>query len=542
MKNRNFAVLALILVGLASLGGCGGCRGKAPARSTAAAFFPPGARAFVAVENPGFVRALAAQAGTHLDSVAGTFLALHPGEEPLGPVIRELGFDPRTPEGFTSVGLDPTRPIALGTDEGGRRLGVVGVRDAKAAERWIAEIARRRGAPTRTERIFETEDGRRASIPAFLDSSGSIRIAYAIAGKWMVASEGADAVDVVGRAFFRDEESSLVSTQAYAYTRGKVGEGRSVWGWMPAPRTRGRAKGSEWLARGFSFGVTVTETSSDLRVHIPQGTLALSVLQSAASVPEKVDLLPYLSDRDFVVARVGGDPAALEPVLRALFPSTFRQLRRAGLDPAKEILPLFQPGILVGISLAPEPDLSAGLPVQPSLAETNPFHFVHTGILATVKDPAAVAAMLERLAAADERLRMKVDVREVDGVKIYSATYAAGEGLTWALVGDRLVASGGEGAFEALLERIRGEGRAYAPADAEAWKLFASRPLGLYVDVPRLVAQLREIPESAFGIGGFRLKAVLDSWVELLAPLRGVALAYGVDNDGVLIDARWSRE
>ena len=542
MKSRRFAIFVLFLVGLFALGGCGGCRGKAPARSTAAAFFPPGARAFVAVEDPGFVRALSAQAGAHLGTIAGTFLALHPGEEPLDPLIRELGFDPRTPEGFASVGLDPARAMAFGTDERGRRLAVVGVADADQAERWIADLARRRGAPTRTERIFETEDGKRASIPAFLDSSGTIRIAYAVAGKWLVASEGADAVDVVGQAFFRPEEGSLVSTQAYAYTRGKVGEGRSIWGWMPPPRTRGRARGSDWLARGFSFGATVTEKDLDVRLHVPQGTLALSVLQSAASVPEKADLLRYLSDRDFVVARIGGDPAALEPVLRALFPSTFRQLRRAGLDPAQEILPLFEPGILVGISLAPEPDLSGGLPVEPTLADTNPFHFVHTSILATVKDPAAVASMLERLANADERLRMQVSVREVDGLKIYSATYAAGEGLTWALVGERLVASGGEGAFEALLERVKGDGRPYAPADPEAWKLFSSRPLGLYVDVPRLVAQLRGIPESAFGVGGFRLKAVLDSWVDLLAPLRGVAVAYGVDNDGVLIDARWSRE
>lgn len=541
MNIRRIGILLLVFGGLASLAaGCGSCKGKLGDRSTAGAFFPPGARAFVAVDDPGVARVLAGQVESHLGSLASTFLPLRPGEDPLEPLVRELGFDPRTPEGFAGAGIDPGRGMAFGTDDRNRRLAVVGVRDAKAAERWIGEIARRRGAATRTERIFENEEGKKVSIPAFLDGSGTIRIAYTLAGKWLVASEGSDAVDAVGRALFREEAKSLVSTLAYTRSRQKLGEGRAIWGWLPSPQPRARRSG--WLAQGFSFGITAGEKDIDVRFRIPQGTLALSVLQSAASVKEKTDHLPYLSERDFLVTRIGGDPVALEPLLRNLFPSTFRQLRRAGLDPAKEILPLLEPGILMGVSLEPDPDLSGGFPTQPSLSTTNPFHFLHTGILATVKDPAKVGAMLERLAEAGERLRMSVTVREVEGLKIYSATYAAGEGLTWALVGDKLLASGGEGAFEALLARVKGEGKAYTPADPEAWQLFSSRPLSLYVDVPRLVEQLRAIPESSFGIGGFRLKAVLDGWIASIESMRGLAVAYSVDDDGVVLDARWSTE
>lgn len=532
MNAKRIGSLSIAL--LLAVAGCGSCRGEEEGKSSPGAFFPTGARAFVSVEDPGVAASLAGFVSGDLAGLASTALPLGSGEDPFAPAVRALGFDPRSPEGFAAAGLDPRRPMAFGANELGRKLAVVGVRDFKAAERWLQGVARRQGGRTRTERPFAPKEGEPLSIPAFIDKKGGVRLAFATSGGWLVIGDGPDAVKTVGQALAREEAKSLTATLAYTNTRAKLGKGRSVWGWMPSPkRSRGRPG---LLAKGYSFGATVGAKDLDLRVRIPQGTLTLSVLQALSSVETKEDLLPYLSEKDFLVTRVGGDPQALEPLLRRF--SAFRQLRRAGIDPGDELLSLFHPGILVGIALEPEPNLSGGLPVQPSLTRTNPFHFLHTGILARVKDPEAARAALERLADLGEKLSMEVRTREEAGVRIYSATYAAGDGLTWALVGDKFLAAGGEGAFEALRARVRGEGRAYTPAHPEAFELFTSRPLSLYFDVPRLVSQLRAIPESAFGIGGFRLKALMEGWIAGIEDLRGVAVTYDVDDEGIVLDAR----
>lgn len=527
----------LLLALVASLVGCGSCRGKEDDRASAAHFFPPDTQAFVAVEDPLLGAKLGALVEEPLAGLVATSL-LPGGEDPFAPMVRELGFDPRSPEGFSSVGLDASRGMAWGLDDTGRPLAVIGVRDGRAAGRWLEERARRLGGRTRTERIHRSEEGEEREVVAYLDTNGGVRLAHAIEGKWLVAAQGLESVERVGEALLRAPSMSLAASAEFQTGRERLGAGRSIWGYMPGPKRRSRRTGL-W-DKGFSFAATVGEKEIDTRVRIPQGTLALSVLQSAASAEAKGDLLPFLSERDFLLLRIGGDPLALDPLVRSsLF---YRRLRRAGLDPAKEILPLFQPGVLVGISLEPDPNLSGGLPTQPSLSATNPFHFVHTGILARVKDPEQAKAVLERVRENAERLRMQVKVREEGDVQIFTASYDAGEGLTWTLLGDMLLAAGGEGAFDALLERVRGKGKAYEASFPEAFELFASQPLALYFDVPRLATQLRAIPESAFGIGGFRLKAIVDGWTSSIESLRGLAIAYHVDNEGIVLDARVATE
>lgn len=524
-------VCSLVLV-LAA--GCGGCRSKEIERSGPGAFFPPGAPAFVAIEEPKLLSAVAALLGAGLADATALV-----GEDPLAPVVRELGFDPRTPEGFYSVGLDPERSMAIGLDAEDRRLAVFAVRDAGAAERWMEEQARRRGGRVRTERTYAPEEGKPRAVVAYLDPKGRVRLAHALAGRWLVAAEGEAAVETVGAALARAEADSLVATQAYASLRKSVGENRSVWGWLPPP-PKGKRAGMRLAERGASFGATVREKELDVRVRLPQGTMALSVLQSAASVKEGESLLPYLSKDDFLLVRLGGDPQAFEPLLRDFTP--YRRLHRAGFDPATEILPLVEPGVVMGISLQPEPNLAAGLPGGASLARTNPFQLVRTSILARVKDPAKARAALERLAELDDRLQMEIRTRGEGEQTIWTAHYAAGEGLSWTLRGNLLMAGGGESAFFGLAERIEGGGVAYEPADPKAFELFRSQPLGVYLDVPRLVAQLRAIPESAFGIGGFRIKGLLDGWISAIEPLRGLALAYHVDNEAIVLDARLAIE
>lgn len=526
------AALALTLAA-----GCGGCRGKVASKGEPASFFSPRTQALLLVEDPEVL----ADGLRHVDGLRAAGLAklamgLQADDDLFEPVVCQLGFDPRGQEGFALAGLDRRRPLGIGRDERGRTVLVAGVTDKGAASRWMAGVAQRLGGPTKTERRWTSEAGQELSLPTFLGSDGSVRLAYGLAGDWLVAGEGLEAVAAVGEAIARQESDSLSATRAFELARERQGEGRTVWGWMPPERRRSRLPNRNLLAGGYSYGITLGEDAIEGRLRIPRGTLELSVLQAAANQVAGSELLPYLAGGDFLVSRVGGDPFALQPLLRTLFPSTFRQLRRAGIDPAKEILSHLQPGIVWGISLAPEPNLSAGLPVEPDLSTTNPFHFVQTALVAKVKDPELAAAMLEKIAGAGDRLRMEVATQEVEGVKVYSATYAAGDGLTWALWEDKLLVAGGTGAFDALLARVRGQGE--APGRTGLGELFAAGASAAHLDVPRLVQQLRDIPSSSFGIGGFRLKAVLDEWVATLEELGGVTVAFSVDSEGIVLDAQ----
>lgn len=529
-----------LLLALAFVAGCGGCGGRQGPKGSAAAYFPKSTALFLTVEDPGRLGGAAGRfAGMKLMGLARAAVGASEGEDLFQPLVAQLGFDPRGAEGFALAGIDWGRALALGEDDEGRRLLVAGITDRGAAEKWIAAQAKREGGLTRTERIWkgtEKEPVRPVEIPTLLGSDGEVRIAYAVSGKWIVASRGKDAVEAVGRAVARKEEESLAATASYAAARERLGPGRTIWGWMPPEKKKGGKRGL-W-DRGFSFGLSVGDDDLDLRLRIPQGLLEASILQAAANQVAGAELLPYLSNDDFLLTRIGGDPLGLQPVLQAFFPSTFRQLKRAGIDPARELLAHFHPGIVLGIALEPEPNLSGGLPVQPSLSSTNPFHFVHTALVAKLKDPSRFSEVLEKLAASGEKLKMEVSVREEEGLRIYAAKYEAGEGLTWAVVGDKLLAAGGEGAFGRLLARARGEASPFQARDPRSWQTFEGAASAAFLDVPLLVEQLRGIPESSFGIGGFRLKAVMDSWVSMLEELRGVTVAFQADGEGLVLDAK----
>jgi hypothetical protein len=518
-----------------TLAGCGGCKGKVASKEQPASFFPQRTKSMLLVENP----AELAEGLRRLDSLRAGALAklalgLEADSDPFEPLVRQLGFDPRGQEGLALVGLDRNRGIGIGQDERGRTLFVAGVTDAGVASRWIAEVAKRQGGLTKTERIWEGEEGQKLSLPTFLGSDGNIRLAYGLAGNWIVAAEGLEAVTAVGEAILRKDADSLAGTRGFELARERQGGGRTLWGWMPPQRQRNPRQRS-LLGGGYSYGLTLGEGTVAGRLRIPQGTLELSVLQAATTQVAGAELLPLLGGRDFFVSRVGGDPLALEPLLRPLFPSTFRQLRRAGIDPAKEILSHLRPGIVLGVALEPEPNLSAGLPVEPSLSTTNPFHFVQTALVAQVKDRELAAALLENLAGAGEKLRMQITTEEVEGLRVHSATYAAGEGLTWALWEDKLLVAGGTGAFDGLLARVRSQGK--EEARASLGTLFDAGASAAHLDVQLLARQLREIPSTSFGIGGFRLKAVLDGWVAMLEELGGVTAAFSVDAEGIVLDA-----
>jgi hypothetical protein len=283
-----------------------------------------------------------------------------------------------------------------------------------------------------------------------------------------------------------------------------------------------------------------------LGLRIARGGLGAKLLlpgpRPATPAPTAADpgapLLGNLPPETFLAARLGGDPAELRAVVDALLPRGIAvRLERAGLALDRDVLDHLRGAPVLGIGLLPMPDLSGGLPgAESRISNFNPFRLVTVSLFARVRDPAAARAVLERLAAEGGRFEMEVATREEAGEQVYTASYAAGEGMTWGLVGDVLVAAGSADAFAAARARLAGGAPAWAPADPAAAAALARSGASVHLDLPKLAAAVKAIPESAFGVGGFQIKDSLDNWTDLVSDVKGATLVFAAEPEGLVLD------
>ncbi|AKU89972.1 hypothetical protein [Vulgatibacter incomptus] len=598
MSVRSFSI-AWVILALATAG-CGGCRSKEAAQeATAAAFLPARPSSAILVPDPAKLgETVKALEQTRLAGLAATtVLGARDAGDLLRPITRQLGFDPREPGGFEKTGIDGRKGIAFGDD-----VLVIGVTDRDRFDPYVAALAKRLGGETRGKETWTgtQEAPANVEVTTFTDASGKVQVALGVKDGFAVIGSGGSAVEKVGASLSRPRSLSLDANPAFRKLLGRLGE-RDVYGWLPEGMGAGR---NRRLEKGAAFGLRAGTGGLNARVIASQGALQLAMILPIGK-QAGAGLVPLLPPDDLLVVRLGGDPVALSPVLDSLLPRGLsRALVAAGIDPTTEILSQLQPGIALGLELNPAIDLSGGIPTDPSISSTNPFRFVRAMMVARVKDPAKAAEVLGKLATGAERFRMQIASEEKDGVKIYRATYAAGEGMTWGLVGDTLLATGGgEEMFQKGLARVRardeitgsrgadggadkkksgsarraaeevgpasagpissnalrasssgaekaagaakaenvaaradGKADGFAIAEPGARQLFDSAGSAAHLDVARLAASLRAIPQSAFGVGGFRMKELFQTWVDLLDEVKGVTAALSIDEDGVIVD------
>ncbi len=546
MIARRLSLLALVVALVAALAGCGGCRDEAPAAREASplAFLPQEPQGVVHVPDLAKVGQTVAQLEkTQLAELAAASYGARNTEQILGPLVRQLGFDPRKPEGFAAAGLDGKRGLAVAQDEAGAQLLVIGVADEARFAAYVAGLAKKLGATAAGEASWQAPvpEGAPAAKPVQVKTfaaaaGGPARVAWALRDGYAVVGSEAGAVDAVGRALSRPWEKSLANSPGYRKMAGKLGA-RDLTVWMPQGMKVAGRRGKQF-ENGLALGFSASAKGVNARALLPRGALELAVLEPAgkSAGAELVKLLPA---DDFLAIRLGGEPQALQPVIEGMLPrGLFVRLRRAGIDPSTEILAQLQPGIVVGLGLNPDIDLSGGLPVEASISATNSFEFVNATIYAKVKDPARAAQVLEKLAAGAEHFRMKVTTEEQGGAKVYRATYAAGEGMSWTLQGDTLIATGGKGVLQKARARLAAKDQPiFEVRDPSAKQVFQASASAAHLDMPRLTKALRAIPESAYGIGGFRIKAVVETWVNLLDEVKGVTASFSVDDEGLVVDA-----
>jgi hypothetical protein len=152
---------------------------------------------------------------------------------------------------------------------------------------------------------------------------------------------------------------------------------------------------------------------------------------------------------------------------------------------------------------------------------TNPFRYVNLVALAQSKDGAKAAATLEKIPPVASHFGAKLAPTDKGGQKVYETTYSQGEGAHLATVGDKILLASPMARMEqALVTAAAPEGE--APLPKELLGPLSGNAFAVVVDLHKLAAAVRELPASAWGVGGFAIKASTLRWLEGVADLRAL--------------------
>ncbi len=187
------------------------------------------------------------------------------------------------------------------------------------------------------------------------------------------------------------------------------------------------------------------------------------------------------------------------------------------------MLASLKPGTLVTMSLAPTANLGTTLVLD--LTRTNPFHYLHLQAVGRAQEPEKARGLLEKTLAVAPRYGATIVEGESAGAKTWTFNYHLGEGARIALKDDLALVTGGQGQLEELLARIAEKTPATLKIDPGAKTSLESDGLALFVDVARLSASVRKLPDSAYGIGGFAIKAAVGRWLDAIEEIGSLRLS-----------------
>jgi hypothetical protein len=439
----------------------------------------------------------------------------------------QLGFDPLSTRGIGESGVDPGRGAAVAIAWGGPPLIVLPVADAARFDALVIKLARdRMGANHR----LSTDVGGKAVVSYRPINAPKPSLAYTLERGFALLAPGPESIAVVAAAAGRAEADSLAASPAWSRARSALGTGFAAVAFAPPGSP---ALSAVPLARdGGAAGLKTAASRVMLRAALLlaadrspswQAMLGRGGTPAARELgSEEVSRLPVES---VLVFRYGGEPAALGPRLLPLIsPAARSRLAAAQLDPQRDLLDNLAPGAALSVSVAPTLEIAkvAAGPRALDPRRQNPFSMVHLAALGRVRDPARAQEVLERIAKAAPKIEAKITARPVEAKgslpagTAWTATYAKGEGLAWALLGDRILATGGPGRLDALMGAVSSGATGYAPRSAESRSALGGGVAGGLIDMHNLVASIRSLPSEAYGTGpdGFVMRAMAGRIIE----------------------------
>jgi hypothetical protein len=313
----------------------------------------------------------------------------------------------------------------------------------------------------------------------------------------------------------------------------RLGGGSDIEAWAPA----GSPLLPAWTLPGRAFVAGLSFHRGRLEARL------LSMLSvdegiglSGLSLPAGQALLADLAPGSPFVSRIGGEPAMLSGAWARLPAAVRRPVDAAGIDVPNEVLRNLEPGVVVGLGLAPNLDFSAAASFDPR--RQNPFRYVTLDAFARVHDPVKGAATLEKIYAAAPKLGATISRRKVGAQAIATFSYDKGEGASVALAGQTLVVTGGQGEMDAALARLAGKSPVYAVPKGLERALRGHVSSGAVLDTDALRAAVAHIPSSAYvGLTGLTMRALVSRFIAPLALVGPIVATVSFDADAAIADA-----
>jgi hypothetical protein len=516
MLRRASPWFLLVLLVFAGCSRCGDTQGTQGVKTTnPARFLPRSAQAALVVPDLGALgERLARFQKLKLANFVAQLQNAETAESYVSSIMRQVGVDLRSRQAMEAAGIDPARGAGAALLGGNQAFSVLGVKDEKTLRDTFSKLARDRlGASQGDEQkvpggtlVTFSRPGAQQPALGLLFTEG-----YALLGAGTMVSQ------LSGYATL-PADKSLAEEPLLNTSLKRLPAERDFYAFLPG--------GIGFLVpAGTTQSVTVTgslgERAVTLRTDMPWPDTQASL---AALVPQQAtDLLGYLPEDSFLVARYRGDPSQLGGVWPYLVgPYVTRAVQESGFDLKGEVLDRLKPGLVAGVSLAPTAQLGGGVPSL-DLRRTNPFRFVHLVAVGEGKDAAGLSSTLEKVPPIAQRFGAEVKPTDVDGQRIYLTSYRQGEGAHFASVGDKVVLAAPRSRLDAALARLGGSA-GNNPVAGDLRGALQDPVLGAVLDLRRLADAVKALPSEAWGIGGFAIKATTVRWLDATDDLRAVTL------------------
>ena len=517
---RRAARRAMVLAALAFIA-CGRGRRPPPER-----FVP--AAASGAVILPELGRAASGLAALHAS------LSAFPGagsrSEWRRGIAAQLGFDPLDPEALAGAGLDPKGGAAVALlrgsgvrGEGGSSpLVVLPAGDPSRVEKTVARLAQDRfGATERTTR----SEGGVATISFRRPGSEEAALTYAIVERSVLLAPSPEGPAVVSAAASLAPPASLAGDAAWKRARAALGDGPAAIAWAPpgSPLFRGA------VADGAALGLTPGAGRLTARAAVLLGSRA-PTFRALAAGGRAAPFVAALDPAAPLVGRWDGDFAALGHKLVPLVPEQDRDwLAKRGVDLERDVFGVLGPGGVGALTLSPRLPANG---LTSGMLRADPLRALEVEAVVPALPGAEVAA--ERIARAIAGRPPRAGANGITRVRTPSGEIA------WKVEdrGARLVlAVGRPGRLDALLARLAAGAPGWkAPTAASAAALEGGLG-GAILDVPRLVAAVRALPDEAFGGGpsAFVMRSLLERFLDPASRLAAISLRADLAEDALLL-------
>jgi hypothetical protein len=243
-----------------------------------------------------------------------------------------------------------------------------------------------------------------------------------------------------------------------------------------------------------------------------------------------------LDPQSVVRARLSVDPSRFAGLWQRYTPNRVNlAIAAAGVDVDKQVMGNAMPGAVAELTLAEGAQLGAGLPAF-DVRRTNPFRYVQLFAATGVKDAPGAQAVVEQVARNAPHFGAQMDRSLMDGAPVWHTRYARGNGADVALVGDTLVVAGPRARMDAALPKVRQGPKAAASPALRFADALGQPAVGFVVDLRQLADSVRALPSSAWGVGGFAIKATTLRWLDATHELSALTGGITGEQGGLVVD------